>query len=196
MPTPHNMGIFLSGSRGTLNALDPTYFLQGCVIIPGSFNPLHEGHRAIYRYFKNLGITAVLEISSTNADKGKINLAELEQRAKIASAEINGYCIIDSASLFKEKKSLYKGLLGFAVGIDTMLRVIDPKYGPDPKDVVEGLTWYVFSREINGVYTTLPDIIDKLDPYASVARFVDVRLPKYTAALSSTEIRLARSKQD
>ncbi len=100
------------------------------LVLAGSFNPLHDGHREMLAAASALtGKTGYLEISIQNVDKPLLPRKELERRAAaIASAGLP--LIVTSAPRFTEKSSVLPGA-SFVIGYDTLLRLLDEKYYPD-----------------------------------------------------------------
>ena len=118
------------------------------VILPGSFNPAHEGHRQMLAAAAALrpGHALAFELAVTNADKGTLEPAEVRRRAeqffspngeRTASAtatETQGErtdpttsLLLTRAPLFSQKAALFPGAT-FVVGHDTAIRLLMPKY--------------------------------------------------------------------
>lgn len=108
--------------------------LPPCVVLPGSFNPIHEGHEAMARCAaRALGrpIDAVLfEICAVNADKGALPADELQRRVEALAAR-GHRTLLTRATLFAHKAALCAGC-DFAVGYDTYRRIVDAKYYAPP----------------------------------------------------------------
>jgi hypothetical protein len=100
------------------------------VLLPGSFNPLHEGHVLLARIAEELRQQQPLafEISVTNVDKpplsGETVRHRLEQFAWKWPVELT------RAPTFVEKSRLFPGAT-FVIGADTAERLIAPKYYGD-----------------------------------------------------------------
>lgn len=95
-------------------------------IFPGSFNPLHDGHRALAAVVaQKFGRAVHFELSRTNVDK-----PELPDELLLARAEqFRGYAPlwVTRAAIFEEKSALFPGAR-FVVGFDTAIRLLDAKY--------------------------------------------------------------------
>mmetsp|Transcript_21678 Transcript_21678/g.74482 ORF Transcript_21678/g.74482 Transcript_21678/m.74482 type:complete len:337 (+) Transcript_21678:1-1011(+) len=126
------------GEGGEVVFLASPPISPGHVVVPGSFNPMHEGHEA-------LGARAVevraergdspvagllFELCVSNADKGAQPLEELRRRAE-AVARRGQRLLITRASLYRDKAALCRGC-DFVVGYDTYRRIVNPKYYMPP----------------------------------------------------------------
>jgi hypothetical protein len=94
-------------------------------LFPGSFNPLHNGHKQMVAIAtEHLGVPVVLEVSAFNVDKPPLDYLDLQQR----QAGSEGLSMIfTNAPTFVEKSDLFPGVT-FVVGSDTIERIADPKY--------------------------------------------------------------------
>jgi len=99
---------------------------QGGALLPGSFNPLHDGHWGLARAAEQfLGLPIAFELSLVNVDKPELTAAEVQRRlapfADLASVWLTG------AATFMEKACLFPGAT-FVVGGDTAERIVAPSY--------------------------------------------------------------------
>ncbi|MBK50586.1 MAG: hypothetical protein FI718_02305 [SAR202 cluster bacterium] len=95
-------------------------------IIPGSFNPLHSGHKQLAEFIKRMKKSRVdFEISIFNVDKDNMNKEEVINR--ISQFMGVGTIIISKSKTFAEKSIHFKGC-SFVVGWDTAVRILDTKY--------------------------------------------------------------------
>lgn len=110
---------------------------QTLVIVPGSFNPYHDGHKAMAEYAeKYFGVKPYLELTVNNADKGILDHIEVQKRL----TTIKGYdTIVTSSRTFLDKARLFAKTgrqIVFVVGSDTWNRVLDPKYAGDMESLM------------------------------------------------------------
>ncbi len=134
-------------------------------MMPGSFNPPHEGHFGVARAFRHKYAKNVLfEIGTNPPHKTPPTVQELLQRAKM----LKGYDVLFSRNmpLYVEKAAMFHGM-PFIVGADTMLRILDPKWGVDPMLAMNdiwgyGNEFYVTGREVDGKFVTRDDIVASL----------------------------------
>jgi len=95
-------------------------------ILSGSFNPWHEGHRTLAAVIeRRLNAPVHYELSRANVDKPELEEAEVQRRI----AQFTGVAPVwvTRAPTFAEKAKLFPGAV-FAVGYDTAVRMLDPKY--------------------------------------------------------------------
>ena len=124
---------------------------DSCVVLPGSFNPLHDGHRSMLERaiaMRPRGSVPVYELAVTNADKGTLRTAEVRRRvaqfvqgeraggdgddsgAFIDEAEASSHGArlwLTRAPLYSQKAALMPGAT-FVLGHDTAVRLLNPRY--------------------------------------------------------------------
>jgi hypothetical protein len=99
------------------------------IALPGSFNPLHAGHAASLLSCADLcdqsrKVFPLYELSVFNVDKPPVPLIELE--ARLAHFSRQNVCILlTKTPRFVDKARAYPGL-SYVIGIDTLLRLVDP----------------------------------------------------------------------
>jgi hypothetical protein len=98
-------------------------------VLPGSFNPLHRGHRLLAAVAgRRLGAAVHFELSVANADKPDLSPDEVARR--VAQFAGVGPVWVTRAARFVEKAALFPGA-AFVVGWDTAVRLVDPRYYGD-----------------------------------------------------------------
>jgi nicotinamide mononucleotide (NMN) deamidase PncC len=96
------------------------------VLLPGSFNPLHEGHVSLAAVAERLaGAPAAYELSVVNADKPPLD--DEEVRRRLAAFAWRAPVWLTQAPTFPEKAQLFRGAV-FVVGADTAARVVAPRF--------------------------------------------------------------------
>ena len=164
-------------------------------VLSGSFNPLHRGHtRLASAASAVLGAPVAYEISITNVDKPPLELEEIRRRVTqlAGRAEV----VATRATVFYEKARILPGCT-FVIGVDTMRRLIDPKYyggswGKMLSAIGEmrelGCTFLVAGRVDGHEFRTLSDVPV---PAELEGMFREIRECEFREDLSSTDLRLA-----
>lgn len=166
-------------------------------MLPGSFNPLHDGHRALAAAAGEiLGAPVAYELAVVNVDKPPLAVDEINRR--IAQFRNVGTVVLTRAETFHKKAQLFPGC-GFVIGWDTATRLIEPRYYGDSEPAMltalaemwgKGSRFAVAGRaDADGVFRTLADV--NL-PAGFHPLFADIPESAFRADLSSTEIRAGR----
>ena len=161
-------------------------------VLPGAFNPVHDGHRRMRADAeRRLGRRVGYELSIANVDKPPLDYRELNSRLEQFEA---GEVLLTNAPTFVDKARTLGGVV-FVVGTDTMKRVAEPRYygGVEVRDAaVEelatlGCRFLVYGRLDAGVFATLSDLAL---PAALADISSGVPESEFRNDLSSTALRL------
>jgi hypothetical protein len=95
-------------------------------VLPGSFNPMHVGHRSLAEVAgRRLGCEVHFELSVSNVDKAELPAEVVAERVRQFVGV--GAVWVTRAAAFEKKADLFPGA-AFVLGYDTAVRLIDPKY--------------------------------------------------------------------
>jgi hypothetical protein len=115
-------GLLYQSAEGVFAADHP----KPLAVLPGSFNPLHVGHRTLAEVAgRRLGCEVHFELSVTNADKPELSAEVVAERVRQFVGV--GAVWVTRAAVFQKKADLFPGA-AFVLGFDTAVRLIDPKY--------------------------------------------------------------------
>ena len=104
------------------------------LLLPGSFNPLHDGHRRMLAIAEqSLGVPGAFELSIINVDKPPLDYSSIKERgAPFSGRNSAGPLWITALPTFIEKARAFPGV-AFAVGADTITRIGEPRYYGDAR---------------------------------------------------------------
>jgi hypothetical protein len=164
------------------------------VILPGAFNPLHQGHAEMAATAaRRLGSKAAFELSVVNVDKPPLPLAEVRRR--LAQFTWQAPVWVTRAPTFFEKAAMFPGAV-FAVGADTAQRILALRYYQESEKErsaalqtirKQGCRFLVLGRQdFSGKFQELGDLCvpdDCRDLFQGVPRC------EFHNSISSTELR-------
>lgn len=164
-------------------------------LLPGSFNPVHEGHRRILATGAarlGAGTGAAFELAIANPDKPP--LSPEDAAARLAGFASDEAVWLTRAPTFPEKARIFPGAT-FAVGVDTIARIAEPRYYGGPEGLARAIAllgrcrFLVFGRRAGTGFATLASIGL---PKALRALCNGVSEAEFRADISSTELRRTR----
>lgn len=161
-------------------------------ILPGAFNPLHDGHRRMREYAaRRLGIEVGYELCVANVDKPPLGYFEVQARlSQFAPSDV----VVTNAPTFVAKARTL-GSVTFLVGADTLARIAEPRYygGTAARDAaieemrVLGCKFLVYGRVgADGAFKTVADLAL---PQTLAAMCMAVAEGEFRSDLSSTGLR-------
>ncbi|HSR87951.1 MAG TPA: hypothetical protein VLL07_03275, partial [Pontiella sp.] len=164
------------------------------VLLPGSFNPLHEGHVELLCAAERVTHRAgLLELSVTNVDKPPLDIIKLERRLLQLRGRFNA--VLTCAPTFVQKAELFPDAW-FAMGYDTAIRLLSPAYHDNVPAMLSrfesaGTRFVVGGRLYQGTFQSL----EGLDiPPAYKELFIPIPETLFREDISSTEIRTEKKR--
>lgn len=136
-------------------------------VLPGAFNPLHGGHRAMrVDAARRLGVAVGFEICIANVDKPPLDYVDLNARlAQFDPAEV---VVTNTPTFLAKARALGEPAekVAFVVGVDTLQRIAEPRYygGTQARDAAlaemgdRACSFLVYGRVVDGVFKTLADV--------------------------------------
>lgn len=166
------LGLFFKhpffGQGGARGAQEPAAMEA---FYPGTFNPLHDGHRSIVH---NLGTSdACYMVNVDSVHKPEMSIIQiLDIAAQFRTERLewkNGSVLFTHGEPLFVDKFKKRPEKVFVVGVDTLERMLDPKWGIDPDNVLRsiydnGVYLYVCDRIVDGVHKKAVAAIKRLVP--------------------------------
>ncbi|HEX7035076.1 MAG TPA: hypothetical protein VF210_04850 [Pseudomonadales bacterium] len=163
---------------------------DGRLLLPGAFNPLHHAHRRMLEIAEQkTGLSGAFELSVVNVDKPPLDYIEIERRLE----QFDRPVWLTRLPTFVEKARQFPGV-SFAVGIDTLIRIIDPAYYGTPEARDRALSelaeldtrFVVFGRKLESGFLGLGDV-NLPDPLRRLC--LEVTQEEFDEPVSSTSLR-------
>jgi Cytidylyltransferase-like len=167
---------------------------QPSVLLPGSFNPVHAGHRQLARVAEEMRQQPLAyEISVTNVDKPP--LAGETVRRRVAQFAWKAPVELTRAPTFLEKSRLFPSTT-FVIGADTAERLFAPKYYGDDEDRMHAALEEIAGVGASFLVAVRSDSAGRVRALSDIAvprRYVDLFVPipehRFRLDTSSSEIR-------
>jgi nicotinic acid mononucleotide adenylyltransferase len=164
-------------------------------LLPGSFNPAHEGHWQLAKTAdKILGMPVAFEMSVVNVDKPKMIGDEVRRRLEPMAWRAT--VVLTRAPLFLDKAGLIQGTV-FVIGADTAARIVACRYY-DNEDAMCGALRQIRDRGCRFLVAGRVDAagtfleVDDLDVPADFRDlFTPIPASEFRMDISSTELRNA-----
>ena len=180
--------VLLSGTAG-----GPTARPEPRCLLPGSFNPVHAGHRRMLAMAAaTVRAGGAYELAILNPDKPPLSPDDAAER--LSGFDDEEAVWLTRAPTFPEKALVFPGAT-FAVGVDTIVRVADPRYYGGPEGLAKAISvlgacrFLVFGRRRGERFDTL----DSVSLPGSLRILCNgIQESDFRADVSSTEIRQAR----
>lgn len=164
------------------------------LLVPGSFNPLHDGHWGLASAAATLiGQAPAFELSRANVDKPELCDDEVARRGAQFAGRAEVW--ITHAPRFFEKASLFPQA-AFAIGADTAARLVDARYHENDTALLDAALDRIAERECQFLVAARVDVAGNLvmlDDLAIPSRwrelFRAIPTSLFRLDISSTDLR-------
>ena len=162
------------------------------LIFPGTFLPFHKGHLTIQKIAEEKIETPVtFEISICNVEKALLSYYEIEKTLDQFRPGQNW--VLTNAPTFVEKAAIFKEST-FVLGMDTLIRIFDPKFYENKKVmrlklnvfIENDIRFVAFGRQVGSQFMTLNDY---LIPEEFKDRFIGITETEFREDVSSSAIK-------
>ncbi len=152
-------------------------------LFPGAFNPPHVAHFEIAET-----TNAAFNIELSPPHKEQLHVAEVLQRLKLL--RYRDTILTDGCPLYLDKSNRYQNH-PIVMGADAFIRMMDPKWGPSPKEILTKFSQncsriYVFGRMVDGKYISANEAVSITEEVGIV---FDVQPVSGRWDISSSDIR-------
>jgi len=140
--------------------------MRDCVLMPGSFDPCHDGHAMLADAVeRQVGRRVVYALTADPVHKPRLRVVDVLDR--VASVRrhrdaARAILLTERDPLFIDKARQFPGA-GIAIGADALVRMLDPAWGPRISEMLAefralGTRFYVAGRMLGGRWTTTDDV--------------------------------------
>ncbi len=165
------------------------------LLMPGAFNPLHHAHRRMLTIAEQkTGMAGAYELCVANVDKPLLDYCEIARRL----GQFDRPVWLTRLPTFLEKARHFAGPQSagphFVVGVDTLVRVVDPRYygSEEARDAALaelaalGVRFVVFGRTVGDRFISLSDL-----PLPGTFHHLCIEVPEaeFAEPVSSTALR-------
>ena len=136
------------------------------VLFPGTFDPCHDGHvmiaDAVERQFGRRVAYAITADPVHKPALGAVDLLDRVASIRVRDGGARPILLTEGDPLFVDKARRFPGA-GIALGVDALLRMLDPSWGPGVGEMLEtfralGTTFYVVGRVVDGRWMTMEEV--------------------------------------
>lgn len=137
---------------------------NGRLLLPGSFNPIHQGHKQMLAVAETLtGYSGAYELCVKNADKPSLDYLTIAERVM----QFDSHPVwLTNTPTYVEKARQFAGTT-FALGVDTLARIVELRFYQDSQALLDQAIatfvdldthFLVFGRSNDSAFVTLDDI--------------------------------------